>query len=92
MKKLVFKFAFHLFTNVFQLTRAKFEQLVAEFINKTRPLCHKALEEAKISVSDIDEVFAVGGVTCIPKVTKQDVRLYFEICQFRSNSIVILHN
>ncbi|XP_065208035.1 heat shock protein hsp-6-like [Planococcus citri] len=51
-----------------KVTRNKFEELVAELIGKTRSLCQKALEDAKISVSDIDEVLAVGGTSRIPKV------------------------
>ncbi|XP_065208036.1 heat shock 70 kDa protein cognate 5-like [Planococcus citri] len=51
-----------------KVTRDKFEELVAESIDKTRSLCQKALEDAKISVSDIDEVLAVGGTSRIPKV------------------------
>ncbi|XP_065208033.1 heat shock 70 kDa protein cognate 5-like [Planococcus citri] len=51
-----------------KVTRDKFEELVAELIAKTRSLCQKALKDAKISVSDIDEVLAVGGTSRIPKV------------------------
>ncbi|XP_065208031.1 heat shock protein hsp-6-like [Planococcus citri] len=51
-----------------KVTRNKFEELVAELIGKTRSLCQKALEDAKISVSDIDDVLAVGGTSRIPKV------------------------
>ncbi|XP_065208037.1 heat shock protein hsp-6-like [Planococcus citri] len=51
-----------------KVTRDKFEELVADLIGKTRSLCQKALEDAKISVSDIDEVLAVGGTSRIPKV------------------------
>ncbi|XP_065208038.1 heat shock 70 kDa protein cognate 5-like [Planococcus citri] len=51
-----------------KVTRNKFEELVAELINKTIGLCQKALKEAKISTSDIDEVLAIGGTCKIPKV------------------------
>ncbi|XP_065208030.1 heat shock 70 kDa protein cognate 5-like [Planococcus citri] len=51
-----------------RLTRNHFEEIVAELINKTIGLCQKALEEAKISTSDIDEVLAVGGTCKIPRV------------------------
>ncbi|XP_065208028.1 heat shock 70 kDa protein cognate 5-like [Planococcus citri] len=51
-----------------KVTRNKFEELVAELISKTIGLCQKALEDAKISVSEIDEVIAIGGICKIPKV------------------------
>ncbi|XP_065208032.1 heat shock 70 kDa protein cognate 5-like [Planococcus citri] len=51
-----------------RVTRNKFEELVAELINKTIGLCQKALEEANIPKSDIGEVLAVGGTCKIPKV------------------------
>ncbi|XP_065208039.1 heat shock 70 kDa protein cognate 5-like [Planococcus citri] len=51
-----------------KVTRNHFEELIAELINKTISLCQNALEEAKISTSDIDEVLAIGGTCKIPKV------------------------
>ena len=50
------------------LTRAKFEQLVEELVERTRRPCEQALRDAEVSASDIDEVILVGGSTRIPKV------------------------
>jgi molecular chaperone DnaK len=50
------------------LTRAKFEQLVGGLVERTRGPVMQALEDAKLSASDIDEVVMVGGSTRIPLV------------------------
>ena len=50
------------------LTRAKFEALTDDLIERTLTPCKKVLSDAKISASDIDEVILVGGSTRIPKV------------------------
>ena len=50
------------------LTRAKFEQLAAELIKRTIDPCKTALKNAKLKVSDIDEVILVGGTTRIPAI------------------------
>ncbi len=50
------------------LTRAKFEQLVDDLIERTRPPVERALADAGLKASDIDEVILVGGATRIPKV------------------------
>ncbi|WP_419163209.1 molecular chaperone DnaK [Candidatus Palauibacter sp.] len=50
------------------LTRAKFEQLVDDLIQRTIPPMAQALEDAGLSVSEIDEVILVGGSTRIPKI------------------------
>ena len=49
-------------------TRAKLEQLVDELVQKTITPCKKALEDAKLKASEIDEVVLVGGQTRMPKV------------------------
>ncbi|HUX14027.1 MAG TPA: molecular chaperone DnaK [Spirochaetia bacterium] len=54
----------------YTLTRAKFEQLVAELIEKTRQPCLSALKDAGLSAAEIDEVILVGGSTRIPAVQK----------------------
>ncbi len=59
-----------------RLTRAKFEQLVEDLIQKTIPPMEKALEDAKLKPEDIDEVILVGGSTRIPKV-QEIVRNFF---------------
>ena len=53
------------------LTRAKFEQLVDDLIQRTVGPCQRALSDAGLKPSEIDEVILVGGSTRIPKV--QDV-------------------
>ena len=50
------------------LTRAKFEQLCDDLFHRTIIPCRKALEDARLSASQIDEVLLVGGSSRIPKV------------------------
>lgn len=50
------------------VTRAKFEQLVHDLIEKTRIPCEQALKDAGVTPSQIDEVILVGGSTRIPMV------------------------
>ena len=50
------------------LTRAKFEQLCDDLFQRTFIPCRKALEDAHLSASQIDEVLLVGGSSRIPKV------------------------
>jgi len=50
------------------LTRAKFEELAADLINRCRIPVENALRDAKLSKSDVDEVVLVGGSTRIPAV------------------------
>jgi molecular chaperone DnaK len=50
------------------LTRAKFEQLVDDLIQRTVEPCKKALADAQLTADNIDEVVLVGGSTRIPKV------------------------
>ncbi|MDP4198351.1 MAG: molecular chaperone DnaK [Bacteroidota bacterium] len=50
------------------LTRAKFEQLVNDILQRTIEPCKRAIANAKVSPSEIDEVILVGGSTRIPKV------------------------
>ena len=51
-----------------KLNRARFEQLVEQVLNRTLGPCERAVKDAGIKVSDIDEVVLVGGSTRIPKV------------------------
>ena len=53
---------------VMTLTRSKLEQLVAELIERTRGPVMKALEDAGIRASDVNEVVLVGGQTRMPAV------------------------
>jgi molecular chaperone DnaK len=50
------------------ITRAKFEQLVDHLIERCRGPVMKALADARLKPSDIDEVVLVGGMTRVPKV------------------------
>jgi molecular chaperone DnaK len=50
------------------MTRAKFESLVADILNRTIEPCKRAMQNAKVTPNDIDEVILVGGSTRIPKV------------------------
>jgi molecular chaperone DnaK len=52
------------------LSRAKFEQLIEPLVEKCRHPCELALEDAKVSASDINEVILVGGSTRSPLVQK----------------------
>lgn len=51
-----------------KLTRAKFEQLADSLVERTLEPCRKALKDAGMQTSDIDEVILVGGSTRIPKI------------------------
>ncbi len=53
-----------------KLSRAKFEQLVDDLIEKSLEPCRKALQDAGLSPTQIDEVILVGGQTRTPKVQK----------------------
>lgn len=50
------------------LSRAKFEQLIADLVERTIEPCESALKSAGLSKSDIDEIILVGGSTRIPAV------------------------
>ena len=50
------------------LTRAKFEQMVSDLLERTKEPCRKALADAQFSEDQIDEVILVGGSTRIPAV------------------------
>jgi len=50
------------------LTRAKFEQMVSDLLERSKDPCRKALADAQLSEDQIDEVILVGGSTRIPAV------------------------
>lgn len=50
------------------LTRAKFEQMISDIVNRTMEPVKRVLEKADLGVSDIDEIILVGGSTRIPCV------------------------
>ncbi|HJW28386.1 MAG TPA: molecular chaperone DnaK, partial [Saprospiraceae bacterium] len=51
-----------------KLTRAKFEQLSADLVQRTLRPCEQAIKDAGINKSEIDEIILVGGSTRIPKI------------------------
>jgi molecular chaperone DnaK len=53
---------------VVKLTRAKFESLVEDLVQKTIEPCLNALKDAGLTAKDIDEVVLVGGMTRMPKI------------------------
>src|SRR5688572_22916529 len=61
----------------YTLTRAKFEQLVDDLIQRTLPPMQQALKDAGLNPKDIDEVLLVGGSTRIPKI-QQIVKDFFK--------------
>jgi len=58
------------------LTRAKFEQLSDDLVKRSMLPCKKALKDAGISLSEIDEVILVGGSTRMPKI-QEEVEKFF---------------
>ena len=59
-----------------KVTRAKFESLVEDLIEKTVEPCRIALKDAGLKVSDIEDVILVGGMTRMPKV-QETVKDFF---------------
>jgi molecular chaperone DnaK len=55
----------------YKLTRAKLEELVADLLDRLAEPCKKALKDAKLSASEINEVVLVGGMTRMPAVVKR---------------------
>jgi len=53
-----------------KLTRAKLESLVEELVERSLEPCRKALKDAGVKASDIDEVVLVGGMTRMPKIVE----------------------
>ncbi len=59
-----------------KLTRAKFEQLIEDLVEKTLEPCRQALADSGFSTSEIDEVILVGGSTRIPLVQQKVTDLF----------------
>ena len=58
------------------ITRPKFEQLVADLVKRTLGPCEKAIKDAKVSKDEIDQVILVGGSTRIPRI-QEAVKEFF---------------
>ena len=54
-----------------KITRAKFEALVDDLVERTIAPCRTAIKDAGVSISDIDDVILVGGQTRMPKVIEK---------------------
>ncbi len=60
----------------YTLTRAKLEDLVKDLIDKTAIPCEKALKDAGLKASDIDEIVLVGGMTRMPAVVEKVKQIF----------------
>jgi molecular chaperone DnaK len=54
-----------------KISRAKFEQLVDDLVQRTLGPCRRAIEDSGLSVGDIDEIILVGGSTRIPRIVEE---------------------
>ena len=61
---------------MYTLTRAKFEQMTAELVERAKKPCLQALKDSGFNVSDIDEVLLVGGSTRMPAIQKSVRELF----------------
>jgi molecular chaperone DnaK len=59
-----------------KLSRAKLESLVDELIQRSIKPCEQAIKDAGVSITDIDEVILVGGMTRMPKVQETVEKLF----------------
>lgn len=58
------------------LSRAKFESLIDDLVERTAEPCRQALKDAGLSAGDVDEVILVGGSTRVPKVQESVKKLF----------------
>jgi len=61
---------------LYKLTRAQFENLVSEYIEKSIEIVKKVLSEAKLEIKDIDEIILVGGQTRMPKIQEEIKKVF----------------
>jgi molecular chaperone DnaK len=59
-----------------KLSRAKLEELVADLIDRAEGPCQKALKDADLKASDINEVILVGGMTRMPAVVEKVKKIF----------------
>jgi molecular chaperone DnaK len=67
------------------LTRARFEALVHELIERTTLFCEKALKDAKLAPADISKVILVGGQTRTPAVQRHVAKIFGKEPSFEVN-------
>lgn len=58
------------------LTRAKLEQIVDDLIQKTLKPVEQAIKDAKVKITDIDEIVLVGGMTRMPKIVETVTKFF----------------
>ncbi len=58
------------------ISRAKFEQLTSDLLDRCQAPCEQALKDAKLSKSDIDRVLLVGGSTRMPMITDMVKKIF----------------
>jgi len=63
------------------LSRAKFEDLVNDLVERTIQPCMQAIKDAGVSKSEIDEVILVGGSTRIPKIQEKVKEIFGKECE-----------
>ncbi|MEK6695456.1 MAG: molecular chaperone DnaK [Nitrospirota bacterium] len=73
-------------------TRAKFENLVNDLVEKTLAPCRQAIKDAGLSATDVDEVVLVGGSTRMPLVRQQVQALFGKPphCELNPDEVVAL--
>lgn len=59
-----------------KMTRSELEKLTNELIERVEAPCKKALSDAKLSTSDIDEVILVGGMTRMPAIREKVTKIF----------------
>jgi len=59
-----------------KISRAKYESLVDDLVQRTMTPCEKALKDAGLKAADIDEVILVGGMTRMPKIIEEVKRFF----------------
>jgi molecular chaperone DnaK len=59
-----------------KISRAKLESLVEDLVQRTISPCQKALKDASLKASDIDEVILVGGMTRMPKIIEEVQKIF----------------
>ncbi len=61
---------------LFSLSRAKLEEMVSEYINRSLELAKSVLKDAKMEAKDIEEIVLVGGQTRMPKI-QEEIKKFF---------------